>query len=302
MKKLFAVILVFATLFLCACTGRDSGTTDIPSSAASTSSVQITATPNESTTAPEIITEWGTDLLPADFPAPPEGTYDLLIGEGTPTSDEDSYTSEWIRLKFTCPEHSFYLFTNNLVENGYKGSVKKFTNATYYLDGFKGHWQNGDYIVTIFESKINLNGNYTFSIDIIPCNDNFPAELQEYFPKFNGFTVTAGNYCGHDSNNEFLESTFGGSFAPFWHWEFRFDEGFIGVEEKEFNEYCEALGKAGFAGPVVASTVDGCNVTSVDVVKTIDGISYCAYLLYNPSLKTLDIAYANNPEIYKVEG
>ena len=297
MKKIFALITVLALMFLSACSG---GNTDNPTDAVTTAQTK----PGESTTLSnpvKIITEWGTDLLPADFPPPPEGTYGFEFAEGKHETDEGNYNADWVRIKFICPEHSFYTFTNALVKNGYKGGVRKVEDAEYYKEGFSGYWQNGKHIVKIHSTEKTPDAKLSFVIDIVPCVDSFPEELVAYFPKFNGYSLTKGRYCAHDASLDSLESKIENGFSKYWHWEFRFSNGFIGVEENEFEAYCAALEKESFSGQISSSRVDNMDVITVTVGKEIGTEQYIVMLLYNKSLKTLDVAYANNYKLLTSE-
>lgn len=294
MKKLSAVILTLSILFLCACAGQEEPETTTAGSAAAPS---MTA---PQTTEAAVITEWGTKLLPEDFPAPPEGTYGFIIEEGDPAVDEGNFLSKWVRIQFTCPEQNFHTFTNSLIENGYVGGSKKITNGTYYSDGTHGFWQNGKNLIRINSSQISLNNDLTVIIDIVPCTDNFPEALLQYFPKFNGYTAGSGTYCGHDASEASLTKSFENGFSPYWHWDFRFSNGFAGVTLEDFESYYKTLGDMGFSGVITSSTVDSCNIISVDVIKEIGGTTYGVFMLFNQSLRTLDIVYTNNPNLLGV--
>ena len=66
---------------------------------------------------------------------------------------------------------------------GYKGSAKNIENASYYSDKFHGYWQNGEKLVIINDSTKTDSGEYIFEIDIADCVENFPEELEKFFPK-----------------------------------------------------------------------------------------------------------------------
>lgn len=296
MKKIFAVIITFLFLFLFAC-GKN---VDTLSSSEELVPVRLTEPVSTTlpTTEPVIISEWTTNLLPADFPAPPEGTFAFEFAKGNPKTDEGNFVSEWVRIRFTCPEQNFHTFTNAMTELGYIGGSKKITNGTFYNNEYEGSWQNGKHLVRLKDCYISPNSNLTVTMDIVPVTDNFPAALSPVFPKFNGVTAGAGIYCGHDSNGSQISDSYDGTFDTYWHWEFRFSNGFSGVTLEEFEAYYELLGDMGFSGVISSATVDGCDMLSVDVEKKIGNVEYVCHLLYNQTLRTLDAAYSNDPTIY----
>ena len=290
MKKYFAFVLAVSLIFLCACTGKDTGEATVTTSAVQTTSESERV----------IISEWNTELLPADFPAPPEGTYNFEIEEGNHLTDVSDYASDWVRIKFTCPYVNFFNFTNSLIESGYTGrtrTVEK-TDNTYYRNGVHGYWQNGTDIVKINNSYLEGEA-LTVVMDIVPCTKGLPEELLEFFPDFDGYCVGSGLYCGHDASLESVSSVPGDKLDPNWHWEFLcagyVGNAFIGVTEEQFDEYCDLLGEAKFSGPISISTLDGFEITSVDTVKDIDGTTYGAYMIYNPDLMLLEFGFTNNP-------
>lgn len=290
MKKYFAFVLAISMIFLCACTGNDTGETTV-----TTSAVQTTSESEK-----VIISEWNTDLLPADFPAPPEGTYNFEIAKGNHLTDASDYASDWVRIRFTCPYVNFFNFTNSLIESGYKGRTRTVeeTDNIYYRNGVHGYWQNGTNIIKVNSSHLE-SGVLTVIIDVVPCTKGLPEKLLEFFPDFDGYCVGPGLYCGHDASLESISTTPDDKLNPNWHWEFLCtgDAGnaFIGVTEEEFDNYCDLLGEAKFSGPIGISTVDGFEVTTVDTVKDIDGTTYGAYMIYNPDLMILEFGFTNNP-------
>ena len=289
MKKYFAFILAASMIFLCACTGNDTSGTTVTTAVETTSESEKV-----------IITDWNSDLIPADFPAPPDGTFNFETAKGNHLTDENDYNSDWVRMRFTCPYNNFFGFTNNLLANGYIGrtrTVNEIDNI-YYRNGVHGYWQNGTNIVKINSSNIE-NGNLTVVIDIVPCTKGLPEKLLEFFPDFDGYCAGPGFYCGHDASLEFITSAPDETLTPNWHWEFlctgNAGNAFIGVTEEEFDDYCDLLGKEKFSGPIGVSTVDGFEVTTVDTLKDIDDTTYGAYMLYNPDLMILEFAFTNNP-------
>lgn len=302
MKKTLAIILTFLFVFLFACNKNGNQNGSSQSLNYSNPPMLTTATTTTMpTTEPVIISEWTTDLLPAEFPAPPEGTYAFEVAKGNHKTDEGNFVSDWVRIRFTCPEQNFHTFTNGMTELGYIGGSKKITDGTFYSSGYQGFWQNGKHLVRINNSYISPSSNLTVTIDIVPVTYNFPAVLSPVFPKFNGITAGTGIYCGHDTNGFQISDSYKGSFDVYWHWEFRFSNRFVGVTLEEFEAYYETLGEMGFSGVISAATVDGCDMLSVDVEKKIDDTEYVCYLLYNQTLRTLDAAYSNDPLIYEMQ-
>ena len=278
-------------MFLSACSGNTSSGTASDAENNENISVQ--------TTRYNTITEWKTDLLPEKFPSPPKGTHDFSIVRGEGTKSAFAYTSDFVRLTFVCPEPEFYTFTNELSALGYKGDVKKIENGNYYSDGFHGYWQNGEKFIAISDSTETDEGEYIFQIDVADCVDNFPQALEKVFPKFNGYCKSIGSFCGHDGNGDQITAEYEGSLAlPAWHWEFRFSNGFVGVEQVEFEKYFYDIEGSGYKGVLATNTLDGLTVMTGDLIKETAEGTYGVFMIYNINLKTLDITYTNDASIY----
>lgn len=300
MKKLLSVILILSMLLFCACSGKNDVQTEA-STATTTETTRVIETTAASTTkkAVEYFENWESELVPKNFPSPPEKAHSLKISSGKASTEGSGYRSDWIRISFICTENSFFNFAKQFEDNGYTGGFKNFQKASYYENGFMGYWQDGKNIVKINDTKTAENNEIRFTFDVIKCQDNFPDALLEFFPKFNGFTISEGTYCGHDDENSFETQNFKGTFnLPVWHWEFRFEHGFIGVEQTEFENYYNKLGKENFSGSISNSTLDGTTAITVDLTKEIDGNSFGVFMLYNQTLKTLDIAYTNDSSLF----
>ncbi len=295
MKKIVALMLSLIMLFLCACSDNkdisdETTTAGLSTTENNTSSASVNSSDQ---TANSASAEWNSDLLPEDFPAPPNGTHDIII-EHNPANL--NYSSEWVSIQFTCPENEIYRFTNDMLKAGYIGGAKKIDSPSkYYRAGFNGAWQNGKSLVRVAASQYNDKGEITVVIDITECKDNFPDVLTTLFPKFNGYSKNSGLYSEYDENKNRLDNEFPGSLnAESWTWDFGHERAFIGVSEAELEAYIDLLVDAEFAGNGATSVTDGCTVISCDLVKETDTCTYGVFIAYNQILKTLDILYTND--------
>ncbi len=288
MKKLTATLIALFMIFLSACSGNSSPGTasdaDAPSAQASKYNT---------------ITDWGTDLLPEKFPSPPKGTHDFSVVRGEGTKAAFAYTSDFVRITFICAENEFHSFIDEMAALGYKGGAKNIQDASFYTKKFHGYWQDGKKLVIINDSTKTDSGEYIFEIDIADCVDNFPKEIEKIFPKFEGYCKSIGSFCGHDGNGDQITDVFEGSLAlPSWHWEFRFSNAFIGIDQVEFEKYFYDIEDMGYKGVLGTDTIDGCTIMCGDLVReTVEG-TYGVFMIYNLNLKTLDIAYTNDASIY----
>ncbi len=300
MKKTVAIILAFAVLFLCACSSQKPQN-DTPSESTTEFfplySILATTAPLP-TTEKVIISEWGTNLIPDKFPAPPEGTYAFKAEKCKKGDYNTHYASEnFVRINFICPEQNFHYFTNGMRELGYLGSSKKIINGTFYINGYRGLWQDGKNIVLINSTSDKSDNDMSVIIDIVPCASEFPEPLTEIFPAFKGYS-TGSEYRGYDENQTVVENEYTNGFPAHWFWQHRFSNSFVGVTLDEFEAYYTSLGEAGFSGVIRPSTVDGCDILSVDVTKVSGDETYAVLMLFNQTLKTLDIVYTNHPELF----
>lgn len=295
MKKTIAFLLALSIIFLCACSKND-GTDEETTTAAPETTVGAEATTsNEETTAqPEYVSEWGSDLLPANFPAPPANTYDVTIFD-IPASEKYSGACHDItRIIFSCPENEFYNFCNSLSGNGFFGGMKNITNGTVYSDGFAGGWKCDEYIIVIVLTEYEDNGDLKICLDLSENVSAFPEALKEYFPEFAFPARTGGKYYGYNTVDE-VTNIYNGKFEHiYWQWQFRFDNAFTGVSMSDFQNYIEMLEDAGFNGEMESSVVDGCTVINADIVKD----DFAILLTFNQVLKRLDIIYTNHAAYY----
>lgn len=286
MKKTTAFLLALSMIFLYACSDNENTDTE-------TTTVASTTNTTENNTTVRYFTEWGIDLLPDDFPAPPSGAYNFEYENGEANK---AYASDWISIQFTCPENEIYRFTNELTKAGYIGGAKKIASpSSYFPSGFNGYWQNGKNYIRVAASQYGKNGELTLVIDIAECKDNFPMVLTSVFPKFNGYAKNSGLYNEYDENRNPLDNEFIGSLnAKSWSWDFCFENAFVGVTLEEVETYVNKLDDADFSGTRSINAVDGCTVVSYDLVKEIDNNIYGVFIVYNQIFQTMDIVYSKN--------
>lgn len=288
MKKFISLILTASLVFLCACGNSND---DIV--------YENTTTVTESTTKhAKAFSEWGTDLLPENFPAPPEGAHSLSIKTGTAATEGTGYRSDWVRLTFTCLEKNFLAFAAEFFKLGYEGKAKYLSIASYFPDGYNGSWQDGKTLVKINKAVLNDDGEFVFELDVMDCVDNFPSAIEEYFPKFEGYSRNCGYYYGYNGIDEFVTDKFV-SFdqSEHWYWDFCYENAFVGVTLEQFEAYIDKLVEAKFSGKLSDSTADTCSVTSADLFKEVSADEiYGCFMIYNRSLQTLDVVYTNHIE------
>lgn len=286
MKRIIALSLVLSLLFLFACKKQETEDTT------TTQATQTTTLKEEKNALPEYVTEWGSDLLPADFPAPPAKTYDVSVKSIPAENTLSGICKDITRLIFTCPETEFYKFSNKLVMQGFYGGMKNIVDGTLYSDGFAGGWKSEKYIIVIIESRYEDNGDLKICLDIAENTSSFPEALKAFFPEFAFPARTGGTYIGYNTEDD-QTNDFNGSFEhKYWQWHFRFDNAFTGVSMNDFNAYIDALEEAGFSGEMGSSTIDGCTVINADIVKD----NFAIILSYNQILRRLDIVYTNNAD------
>ena len=197
MKKFIALILSLTTLFLCSCSQNEENSeeTTVSTTASAEETTKAVSATNTDT---EYVTEWNYDLLPEDFPPPPSNTHNVEYEHGTANEE---YSSDWVRIQFSCPQNEIFRFTNEFIKSGYTGGAKKIdTPSSYYRPGFNGYWQNGKNYIRIAASQYSDSGEITVLLDIAECKDNFPQVLTSVFPKFNGFAKNQGIYNEYDEN------------------------------------------------------------------------------------------------------
>lgn len=300
MKKIIALLLCFAFLFLFACSngndnikyintdetsgiGKDYATSWDDFTLSSEDVSSGVATPNVS----------ASELLPENFPEIPEGVSDLSIVK-KPYSEDTGYPSEYVEIKFICKYINLVLFSQSLKDVGYKGGIKEVTNGTYYPTGIHGAWQDGKYLIRIVGSEAIVDGTQDVTMHIIPCADMFPAELATITGAFNGFSGAEPFYYEYVNGTTVLRE-FDGGFHAKWLFSFNGDCSYVGVAREDFENYCEELEAKGYTvGAFEAATLDGCNTFLGDAMSSDESVYIM--LLYNETLATLDLYYTNDIE------
>ncbi len=287
MKKYIALFISIIFVILCGCSDNGKTVSEKPSS------------PAETTQHPNAFTEWGTDLLPENFPDPVQGMHDLKVESHK--ASEDTYRTDWVRLTFTCFEKDIYTFSNALDDCGYSGGVKNiFAPASYYFEGFNGYWQNGKHIVKISNTKILDSGEIEFVFDILECRESFLEGIEAEFPRFDGYAVSTGEYYLYNADKtEVISTKFSGITSDnSWYLDYGYEHAFIGVTMDQVSQYENKLVEAGFGGNCSTSVVDGCTVISYDLFKPVGDKMYAVFVAYNQTIKTLDIVYTNDSSLF----
>lgn len=287
MKKIIALSIVLMFIMLCGCSDNGKTVSDEPT------------VPVETTQHPNAFTEWGTDLLPEDFPAPVQGMHDLKVEFHE--ASEGTYRTDWIRLTFTCFEKDIYTFSNAFNDCGYSGGIKNiYAPASYYFEGFNGAWQNRKNIVRINTTKNLDSGEIEFTFDILECRESFLDGMEAIFPRFEGYAISTGEYYLYNTNKtEVISTNFSGIISDnSWYLDYGYEHAFIGVTVDELSAYENKLVEAGFYGQSSTSVVDGCTVISYDLYKSVGDKKYAVFAAYNQTTQTLDIVYTNDSSLF----
>lgn len=285
MKKTIALVLAFLMIFLCACSKTDDGKGETTASNSETSAVK-----EETTTVSNNVSEWNNDMIPADFPPAPAGTYNVKVSV-LPAEDEHSGACfDITRVIFSCPENEFMNYANYLIGHGFFGGMKNIVNGTMFGNGYAGGWKNDKYLIVISGSNYEENGDLKISLDITENVSAFPEALKEFFPEFAFPARTRGTYLGYNSQEDQTNDFNGKIEHIYWQWHFRYDNAFMGVSQGDFESYIRKLEEAGFSGAMAMADVDGCDVINAEIAKD----DFVILITYNQNLKTMDIIYSNH--------
>lgn len=307
MKKMIALLLCFAFIFLCAC-GKDGNepTTDdyieyvnIDDYTGIPRETQTAWFSEETTAAKDQTSSDGTPAveadLPADFPSIPDGTSNISIKKYKAEESDNGYQSDWIRLEFSAPKQSIYQFSRDLTDAGYKGNAIYLVSHDgyyeYYKEGWYGAWQNGKHLIRIDSWLNEIDGSYALTIDIVECIGETYPELAKLLPVFKGYSCAKGSYFEVLDNGETLEHEFDGAFHKKWLIRYTYENAYVGVTRKEFESYVETLQAEGFDGNPYYYKLDGCETYGFDGLRKDDGLFVT--FNFNETLSTMELIYTN---------
>lgn len=296
MKRIIALALCAAFIFLCSCSDKEYN-------APVTDSVNYVNGDEWTGIGREMVTDWFDGAvdgvtqndLPADFPSVPDETSNISIKKRTPQDTAAGYTSDWIELVFSAPRQSVNKFSDDLRKAGYKGVARYLP-----VSGWQGAWQNGKHFVRIASWEYEYDGSYIITVHITECRKSTHPELEAVVPMFNGFSATEGSYF-ELINGGAKRHDFDGSFHAEWQLEYSGSGTIAGTNQDEFDSYVETLNKNGFIGQrSFYNSADECIVYVYEGYNKETGITVAAFL--NESLMTLEIRYTNvTPEITETE-
>lgn len=288
MKRIIALILCAAFMFLCSCSGKDDNTT-------TTSFVNYVNQDEWSGIQREMVTDWFAgevsgavrEDLPADFPAVPEETSNISIKKHSPEDTNNGYASDWIELVFSAPRHSMNKFADDLKKAGYAGTARFLSSK-----GWQGAWQNGKHVIRIADWEYEYDGSYIITLHVTECLKSYYPELKRIVPVFDGATASKGTYYEIKNNSTPEMHDFDGRFHAEWQIEYSFNGAIVGTTKEAFETYTEELDANGFEGmKSFYSDEDNCMIYFYEGINKETGVFVAAY--FNDSLLSLEIRYTN---------
>lgn len=287
MKRIFALILCAAFIFLCSCSDKKD---DIPT----TNGANYVNAGEWTGIGREMVTDWFAgevdgvvkEDLPDGFPAVPDETSNVSIKKFSPEDTSIGYTSDWIELTFSAPRQGVNKFSDDLRKAGYKGTARYLPTL-----GWQGSWQNGKHLVRIASWEYEYDGSYIITVHITECVKTSYPELEAIVPVFDGFAATKGSYY-ELINGGAKPHDFDGSFHAEWQIEYSMNGAIVGTNKDEFEAYADTLDKNGFDGQrSFYNSTDDCIIYVYEGYNKETGILVAAFL--NESLMTLEIRYSN---------
>lgn len=310
MKKLIAVMLCFAFIFLCACNkdGEEPTTdyreyvnlndyTGIPRETKADWFEDKTV--NQNTQATEAGSPAVKSDLPEGFPAIPEGTSNISIKKYKAEDSDNRYQSDWVQVQFSAPMHSIYQFSRDLVSAGYKGNAIYISSQDgyyeYYSEGWHGAWRNDKHLIRIDSWFKEIDGSFGLTLDIVECVKGTYPELAALMPIFDGYTAASGIYCEILDDGNLVQHEFDGTFHKKWLVRYTQENAVVGVTREQFDDYIEELKAAGFVGEIYYVKIDGCEAYGFDCLRKEDGL-FVSFIL-NETLSTMELVYANQASL-----
>ena len=236
------------------------------------------------------------DDLPDGFPEIPEGTSNISMVRYSKEESKAGYRSDWIEVKFSAPEHSIIKFSQDLIAAGYKGGIRYVETEDgiyeYYGNGWHGGWQNGKHIISVLKSEKEIDGSFALTLHIAECGRSVYPEFGQYFPEFNGQSLTNGKYYEVLSNGSTVKHEFDGSFHEKWQLIYAFEEAFMGVSTSQFDAYVKTLRDAGFVGQTVIYRLDGCSTKMFDGINSEKGL-YIS-MIHNENIQNINVVFTND--------
>lgn len=295
MKRIIALMLCAAFIFLCSCNSNDEDTT--------TNFVNYVNEGDWTGVQREMLTDWfdgevsgvTREDFPEGFPEIPEETSNVSIKKYSPEESGNSYTSDWIELVFSAPRHSINKFSDDLKKAGYKGTARFLSSQ-----GWQGAWQNGKNVIRIADWEYEYDGSYIITLHITECLKASYPELEAIVPVFDGATSSKGTYYELKHNGIAEMHDFDGMFHSEWQIEYSRNGAIVGTTKEAFEAYAEKLDANGFEGQksFYINEYD-CMIYFYEGVNKETGIFVAAY--FNDSLLSLEIRYTNVTPEFETE-
>lgn len=305
MKRTVSLALVILTVFsLFSCSRANEGeATPAISTAEASALPPTTLVTDEKIKADGFLPE----LLPDSFVSSlPEGMTAITTTYYYRDEAQFGYSCDFTRIRLTCDSASATQLSNMLKAKQWPGGCVTYKKdddsaGNAKADWIEGYWSNGEYCAVISESGYTegaLNGQpFTLSLDVIENNFEFPSELAEYFPAFEGNCVNTGEITVKTKGGKTVEA-YDSLDGYNWRWDFGGTAPFSGVSFGALDRYLIELENAGFKGTYNDYENDYGNYVIINSQKTVDGVTYTAVMVYIYYLNTLTLHFTNNLDVF----